>query len=111
MASGIVTDRIYAARLVGEHRLNDAPLMVIEFISRGCQFGGLNHGRHATNNRSRHARSRPESRLVDFHCLDVSLRPYVGVHLHAEIGDTARKVIDSHALGRICRDGGGGHGG
>jgi hypothetical protein len=37
----------HAARLVGEHRLDDTPLMVIEFVPHDSRlhFGTLNHGR------------------------------------------------------------------
>jgi len=43
-----------------EHRLDDAPLIVIEFISHGLrlQFGALNHGRHTAINPSRRSRGR-----------------------------------------------------
>ena len=54
----------HAAWLVGEHRLDDTPLIVIEFISHDSrlQFGALNHGQRAAINRGPRCPSLPKKR-------------------------------------------------
>src|SRR6266568_1601031 len=52
-----------------EHGLNDAPLIVIEFIPHGSrlQFGALNHGRRAATNRGSVCPQLPANRTLHGH--------------------------------------------